>query len=592
MTDAPTEREGEGAWTRLRRRKVVQWSLAYAAAAWTLLQVIEYLGETYSWPPAIRQIVTPALALGSLLVLVLAWYHGDKGDQRVSRPELAILATIVALVGGTLWWYVSRIDERAWVVDTGEPDTRHALPPDAASIAVLPFVDMSPGKDQEYFADGMSEELLNLLAQLPQLRVISRSSAFSYKGKDVKLADVAQELNVAHILEGSVRKAGNQVRITAQLIDARSDTHLWSQTYDRTMDDIFAIQDEIAAAVVEQLKIKLLGTPPKTQATTPEAYALYLQAVYLQRQFTPESLIQAIDLYKRALAVEPNYAQAWLGLANVYLSQANKGLLPVETGFLLARDAIDRALVIDPHLAGANRVLSSIEEANGDFAAEAAHIQRALELDPGDLSSILHAAGLAMLLGRSRQAIELYEFAAVRDPVMPNAHFNLGVAYYCAGRSDDAIASVRRALVLSPGLVSAHYLLGASLLQKGEKDVALKATQEEPSEPWRMIGLVIVYHAMGKRAESNLALEQLISKYGQDWPYNIAYTFAYRGEADRAFDWLNQAVQRKDTGISEISANPLFANIHSDQRWLPFLRSIDMAPEQLDAIKLDVKLPK
>ena len=210
------------------------------------------------WPPAIRQIVTPALALGSLLVLVLAWYHGDRASRKSRGPELAILATIVALVGGTLWWYVSRIDESAWVVDTGVPNTRHALPADAASIAVLPFVDMSPGKDQEYFADGMSEEVLNVLSQLPQLHVIARTSSFSFKGKEADIATIARTLNVAHVLEGSVRKSGDTVRITAQLIRASDSSHLWSQTYDRKLDDVFKVQDEIARAVVAALQVKLL----------------------------------------------------------------------------------------------------------------------------------------------------------------------------------------------------------------------------------------------------------------------------------------------------------------------------------------------
>jgi len=230
VTDAPTEREGEGAWTRLRRRKVVQWGIAYAAAAWTLLQVLEYFGETYAWPRAVRQIAGLALPLGLLFVLVVAWYHGDKGDQRVSRPELAILATIVAFVGGTLWWYVSRIDESAWVVDTGVSETRHTVQADAASIAVLPFVNMSSDEEQEYFADGMSEEVLNLLSQLPQLHVIARTSSFSFKGKEVDIAEIAHRLNVAHVLEGSVRKSGDTVRITVQLIRASDSSHLWSQT--------------------------------------------------------------------------------------------------------------------------------------------------------------------------------------------------------------------------------------------------------------------------------------------------------------------------------------------------------------------------
>ena len=389
-----------------------------------------------------------------------------------------------------------------------------------------------------------------------------------------------------------MRKAGNQVRITAQLIDARSDTHLWSETLDRSLDNIFAVQDEIAAAVVAQLKLKLLGAAPKVNTTDPKAYALYLQARYLQRQFTPEALARAIELYKKALAAEPSYAAAWAGLANAYRGQADKGLRPAGTGYLLAREAVEQALVIDPNLAEAHRALGAIEETNGGFAAAAAHLQRALELDPGSLDMVRGAAGLAMILGRSQQAIEQWKFSVARDPVMPSAYFDLGVAHHCAGRSDDAIASIRHALALSPGQVSGNCMLGAALLQKGEKVAALKATQQEPSEPWRMIGLVMVHHAMGRRAESNLALEQLIKKYGPDWPYNIAYTLAFRNEADRAFHWLNQAVQRKDSGVSEISANPLFANIRSDQRWLPFLRTIGKAPEQLDAIKLDVRLPQ
>ena len=594
MTDAPTEREGEGAFSKLRRRKVVQWSFAYAAAAWTLLQVTEYLGETYAWPPAIRQIVTPALALGSLLVLVLAWYHGDKGDQRVSRPELAILAILTLAVGGILWWYASRLDERAWVVGAGVSETRHTVQADAASIAVLPFVDMSPGKDQEYFADGIAEELLNLLAQIPQLRVISRSSAFSYKGKDVKLADVAYELNVAHILEGSVRKAGNQVRITTQLIDARSDTHQWSQTYDRPLDNIFAVQDEIAAAVVAQLKLKLLGGVPKARAVNPRAYALYLQASQLIYESTPKGYEQSIALYQQAIAIDANYAAAWIGLSEVYRQQAGNGLRPIDEAFRMAREAANKALSIDPDFAPAHVELGWIAMTyDGDLTAAAQHYEHALALEPTNPDIVRNTACcLAAALGRVDTAVAAGEYVAARDPLNPRGHVMLANDYVYAGRLDEAIASLRTALRLRPDYAGLQSGIGDALLLKGEPAAALAAIQKDPSEFWRRIGLPMAWHALGKQAESNAALAELIQNNEKTAAYNIAYVLAFRGEADRAFEWLDKAVTYNDPGLIEIAVQPLFANLHKDPRWGPFLHRIGKAPEQLAAIKFDFTVPK
>jgi len=594
VTDAPTEREGEGAWTKLRRRKVVQWSLAYAAAAWTLLQVIEYLGETYSWPPAIRQIVTPALALGSLPVLVLAWYHGDGGEQKVSRPEFAMLAILTLAVGGISWWYASRLEERAWVVGAGVSETRHTVQADAASIAVLPFVDMSPGKDQEYFADGIAEELLNLLAQIPQLRVISRSSAFSYKGKDVKLADVAYELHVAHILEGSVRKAGNQVRITAQLIDARSDTHQWSQTYDRPLDDIFAVQDEIAAAVVAQLKLKLLGGVPKARAVNPRAYALYLQASQLIYESTPKGYEQSIALYRQAIAIDANYAAAWIGLSEVYRQQAGNGLRPIDEAFRMAREAANKALSIDPDFAPAHVELGWIAMTyDGDLAAAAQHYEHALALEPTNPDIVRNTACcLAAALGRVDTAVAAGEYVAARDPLNPRGHVMLANDYVYAGRFDEAIASLRTALRLRPDYAGIQASIGEALLLKGDPPGALAAMQKESSGMWRRIGLPMAWHALGRKAESDAALAELIQKDEKTAAYNIAYVLAFRGEADRAFEWLDKAVTYNDTGLIDIAVQPLFANLHKDPRWAPFLHRFGKAPEQLAAIKFDFTVPK
>ena len=326
------------------------------AGAWTLLQVLEYFGETYAWPRAVRQIAGLALPLGLLFVLVLAWYHGDKGDQRVSRPEVAILATLVAFVGGTLWWYVPRIDESAWVADTGVLNTRHALTPDAASIAVLPFLDMSPGKDQEYLADGMSEEVLNLLSQLPQLHVIARTSSFSFMGKEVDIATIATKLNVAHVLEGSVRKSGDTVRVTAQLIRASDSTHLWSQTYDRKLTDVFIVQDEIARA---HLGLALLwvgrqqmGFVPPVEAA-PKAKAAALRAVEFDDTLADAHYVLAIVYawadwnwpsaereFRRAIELNPRFPDARAFYADFLVIMRRPDEAMVE---------IRRALELDPN---------------------------------------------------------------------------------------------------------------------------------------------------------------------------------------------------------------------------------------------------
>ena len=320
MTDTPAERGVESTWTRLRRRKVVQWGLVYVAAGWGFLQGLEYVSDAFQWPAAVRQVALLAALIGLPIVLVLAWYHGDRGQQRASTPELAIL-TLLLLLGGGAFWHYQRTSETA----------THATPPSPAalafatdaSIAVLPFVNMSADKEQEYFADGISEELINLLAQVPELRVIARTSSFSFKGKEVGIAEIARKLNVANVLDGSVRRSGDRLRITAQLIRASDSSNLWSEIYERPLDNIFAVQDEIAAAVLEQLKLELLGVAPKTKASDPKAYTLFLQARHWGRQGTPEGLERSIALYQRALAIDANDAAAWKGLANDYLNQAS-----------------------------------------------------------------------------------------------------------------------------------------------------------------------------------------------------------------------------------------------------------------------------
>jgi TolB-like protein/Tfp pilus assembly protein PilF len=459
------------------------------------------------------------------------------------------------------------------------------------SIAVLPFVNMSDDASNEYFSDGISEELLNLLAKIPELRVISRSSAFSYKGKQIKLTEVARELNVAHILEGSVRKAGNQVRITVQLIEARTDTHLWSATFDRTLDDIFAIQDEIAAMVVEQLRVTLLGNAPQVEETEPEAYALFLQARYLGNQGSPDGMAQAVELLQQALAIDPEYAGAWRALAIVYVLQAGKALRPADEAYHMAREATVRALAIDPDFAKAYDALGWIAMAyDSDPVQAARHYERALDLAPTDGVIIGNAAALLIDLGRLDEAIVLGEYTAVRDPVNPTSHSNLGISYSFAARYDEAIESFQTALQLSPGHLGSHYNIGLVLLVKGRAEAALAEFAQEQIEHLRTQGQVLAYHDMDRRPDFEARLKELIKRWGDEYPSTVASVYAYTGDADAAFQWLEKSAAEEAGGFGPL--NPLLKSLHKHPRWLLLLESIGKSPAQLDAIEFEVTLPE
>jgi len=605
-----------GLVAELRRRNVFRVAIGYAIIAWLLLQVSENLAPALHLPEWFHSGVAFLLILGFPVALIFAWAYeltpeGLKKEKHVNRAEsityitgrkldyFIIVVLVLALGVFAFDKFVLEPSRHVELVETTttaitERVTGASIDETAGdSIAVLPFVDLSPEGDQEYFSDGVSEEILNLLAKIPELRVTSRSSAFSFKGQNVDVPTIAEKLNVAHILEGSVRKADSRVRITAQLIEAGTDTHLWSETYDRTLEDIFATQDEIAANVVKQLKISLLGDAPTVQATDPEAYALALQARYVAQKLTPDAFEKSIALLDQALAIDPDYAAAWAGLAEAYERQAGKGLRPFDEGYTLAREAANQALAFDPSNVPAYLSLARIARIyDQDFAAAVGHYERALALEPANTVSISRAARMATSLGRLDQAIALAEYTAARDPVDPGVIGNLALLYLYTGRLDDAVASWRTTLILSPEYIGAQYWTGIALLLNSEPQAGLAEVQKEAFEVFRLIGLVMAYHALGQVTASDVALATLIEKYEKEWAYNIAYVLAFRDEADRAFEWLNKAVAYNDPGLAEIAIDPLFSNIHDDPRWLPYLESIGKSPEQLAAIEFEVMLPE
>ena len=551
--------------------------------------VAEDLEQDEDWRPLLHEL-GPCEVKHGVKVDLFSLYSDEIGNPKlpsklqalrkhrahVRWTEIAAALLLVAIIGAG-FFFLRRPGRLASTVAEN-------------SIAVLPFVDMSQTKDQGFFSDGISEELLNLLAKIPELKVAARTSSFSFKGKGVEIPEIARQLHVANVLEGSVRRSGDRLRITAQLIRAAEGYHLWSETYDRKMDDIFKIQDEIAGEVAKELKVKLLGATPKVRTTDPIAYPVFLEAREFGRQSTPEAFAKSDALYRRVLEIDPRYAPAWYGLAGNFINRTVNGLLSNQEGYARAREAAEKALALDPDYPQAHAILGRIVMyGDNDPAGAARHFERALALDPNDLDVLHYAAVFLENLGRLDEALTLEEAVVRRDPVNVTSLYNLGYYQRNAGRYDAAIATFRTVLNLSPGSGGAQVQLGTALLFKEDSTAALSEIEQEKSEVYKMIGLPMAYCALGRKADADAALNKLIAKYEKDAPSNIAYVCAYCADADKAFEWLDKAVAYQDPGLAEILTEKLFDKIHSDPRWLPFLRKIGKAPDQL--AKIEFKVP-
>jgi TolB-like protein/Tfp pilus assembly protein PilF len=426
---------------------------------------------------------------------------------------------------------------------------------------------MSSDEEQEYFSDGLTEELLNLLARIPELRVTSRSSAFYYKGKDFKIADVGRELGVGHILEGSVRRSGETIRITAQLINVADDAHIWSETWDRTFDDIFVIQDEIAEAVVGELKVRLAGQVPQVADTDPEAYSLYLRARHLVDTRTVQNYEKAMQFLQAALAIDSEFAAAWLELGKVYWVGRGIGMFAQKAAISNARDAANKVLKLDPDNARAHmlrsRIASSLEM---DMVTASREIQRALELNPNDADILRTSGFVAARIGDFDGAIELFEKAKLLDPVGENSWYGTGLGEIAAGRLDEAEDAFRKAIELAPEGIGNHQRLAMVLLLKGQYDAALGEANKEPVEGRRASVRALIFPTTGDFDQAVREHDLLIAS-GERWTYEIAQMYAYRGMTDEAFHWLERALARKDSSLSFVSWDPFLDNIRGDPRF-------------------------
>jgi TolB-like protein len=483
----PTPQAGEGLWAVLRRRKVVQWGIAYAAAAWGFLQGLAYLSTLFHWPEQLQRLVTVAFLVGLPIALVLAWYHGDRGHQKVSGSEFTIL-TVLLMLGGGLFWWVGRMPETR-VVAAAAPAAAQA--PAAAgaraSIAVLPFVNMSGDKGNEYFADGISEELLNVLVRVDGLGVASRTSSFGYKGSPLGTAAIASALKVNHILEGSVRKSGNHVRITAQLIDAVNDRHLWSETYDRELTDIFAIQEEIANAIVAALRGQL-GTAEAAAAVTVradtenlEAYQLYLKAreLFIARKDLKES----VRLFEQVTELDPKFARGWEGLAAVCAVVESWGIRDRDYT-AQAEQAANRALELDPSLSMPWAVLGYVARSQMpvDWARSLELTDRAIAADMHNSTAFLWRSIDWLELGFFERAVADLDHCLAQDPGYQNCTRWKALALLFAGRTDQAMLLFEKGVAAGFVVNRAESFI-APLLQRGDRVGALLLLKELGASP-------------------------------------------------------------------------------------------------------------
>ena len=587
-------------FAELQRRRVFRALVGYAIVAFAVLQVIEPIMHGLHWPDAVISYVVGALAVGFPLVVGVAWIFDVKAagilqpaPVRSKRSRLELLLVWIASLGaagGMLWYMVARPRALAPSRDEALRATLDAIPPASdihplPSIAVLPFVNLSSDKEQEYFSDGMAEEILNALAQVDGLRVIGRTSSFSFKGRNEDLRTIGQKLGASNLLEGSVRKAGSRIRITAQLLEARAGSHLWSQAFDRDLTDVFAVQEEIARAVVAALKVKLLPgeTPSAKERRTenPEAYSRYLVGHHALNQLNPEGWRRAVRAFEDAVGLDPGYAPAWAGLAhaNAYVAGSIGGTATeVIQGLTRASLAAEKAVALAPDLADGYVARARVRsDTKRDRAGAAADLERALALNPSDARAFRgYVENVLLPLGRMPEAIAAARKATELDPLNGSSWGMLGLALCFNGEMDAARNAYLRATEFAPDHPGTAFWLAAVDLLEGQPVKAL-ARYEQISTGWAWLtGIALAEHDLGHARESQAALEELIRTDAGDSPYQIAQVYARRRELDRAFEWLERAYALPDIGLIYVKSDPLLRNLHGDPRYRALLKRVNL----------------
>src|SRR6266478_1819719 len=499
---------------------------------------------------------------------------GQVGEREPRTPKysrkdavLGASAVILVVVGFMSWRHFRAI-----------------TPPKSEKImlAVLPFENLTGDPSKEYLADGLTEETISQLGQLnpSQLGVIARTSVMGYKHKDERLDQIGRDLSVQYVLENSLRESGSHIRITAQLIQVKDQTHLWSQDYDYLAKDIFNVQDDVAKAVAREIRLRLSSQQQadlaRSRPVNPEAFDAYLQGYYFFQRNTDKDTEMAAKYYERATQLDPSYALAWVGLSRVRNWQTNTGVIPAGDGHRLTRQAVERALTLNPNLAAAHAQMGRIKLVDFDWAGADASFQRAIALEPGNPENVRLAASAAALLGRFDEALRLARRAIGLDPLNGDSWESLAETEFVVGQLDEAAADSKKARALSPDIWSSHIWLSQIHIIQGRPNDALPEIELVPSDPLRASLYPIAYYALGRKKESDAASSNLITKYHASMAYQIAEIYAFRNQPDEAFEWLDRAYAQRDGGLIYTKVEPLLKNLHSDPRFGAFLKKLNL----------------
>lgn len=596
-------------FSELKRRNVYKVAVAYAVVAWLTIQAASILFPTFEAPPWVMKVFVAVIILGFPIALAFSWAfeitpEGIKREEAVPPNEsithhtgrkIVALTIVAAVVAASLFAFQLLRPKQA----TKETASSAANP---KSVAVMAFANLSDDKGSEYFSDGISEELLTVLQKIPGLHVAARTSAFSFKGKNATAQEIGQKLGVAHLVEGSVRKAGDVVRIAARLTQANTGEEQWSENYTRNLKDVFAVQTELAQTIVEQLRGQLTGgaANPTTKAEIQaevraaekggtrnvEAHEAYLQGRFFANRHSEKETDRARAAYERAVQLDPKFALAWAGLAQTHVWACNYATEGGQKGFndhlAAAREAVERALVLEPNLPDALYPKATIEtNFDYDWKGAAETLRKALLLAPQDPALLMWAGNLAGARGEKTQSLEFNRRAVALDPVNAQARAFLASILSVLGHQEEARAEYAREIELNPSAPNSYAAVGLTYLLEGKFEEAAAAAQKDTADWARLLIVSCVRWAQKKVPESDAALAELIARTGETAAYQVAEVYAYRNDKDHAFEWLERARRQRDAGLPGLRTDSLLPNLHDDPRWDALLRKMGLADDQL-----------
>lgn len=593
----------------LRRRNVIRVGIAYLAVAWLILQVAETLLPVYGFTDAAIRNLVVILAVGLLVTLPLSWAfewtpkgiikdsgvassEPESGQDNKRLDQFIIVVLVVAVAFFAVDKFVldpaRDATEIEAAMEKGRADALIESYGDK-SIVVLAFADMSPAGDQEYFSDGIAEELLNVLATISELRVISRSTSFTFKGGNTPVKEIAERLDVTYVLEGSVRKAGDRIRVTAQLIDARTDTQLWSETYDRNLDDVFAIQDEISNNIVGQLKLTLLDSNSITQRIDPTAYEKYLKAIHIVHTSNRSQLREAQVLLNEVLTIAPDYIPALNALGRLYYRvPKNPGMSSAENVAEIHALA-DRVVAIKPDGADALIWQGWFAFVEKDFHEAASFYERAMRVDPNNTSLLRVLVPFLTRINRPDEAAALGEYLLRRDPACAACIYNLADAYVVLGRYEESVYALESNLAWHTATRGFYWSIGVSWLLAGNPERALTAFEKDVDEAGDSIGAIMALHDLGRTEE----FESRFSRFRDEEKNeeSIARIYAWIGDNDKAFEWLDKAIESDGPNLVAWIDTDLYDKIKPDPRWQALRDRYGVRDVPRDEVKFDYSLP-